>query len=110
MEDPTKSPLPLIGPNAVGDLLAPTTSGFPYTVTTYCDPLQINENQFSTALKMRLIPAINPYDRRNSRPETVHEALFMNGAIGTCNPPFFPVRSSRSTRSSTARARTSGPS
>lgn len=85
METPSTSPLPLMGPNAVGDLLAPTTSGFPYTVTTVCDSLQINENEFSTALKMRLDPAINPYDL-GIPGQTVHEALFMNGAIGTCNP------------------------
>jgi len=85
MGDPTISPLPLIGPNAIGTLLAPTTSGFPYTVTTICDKFQIPANKFSTALTLRLNPALNPYDL-GIPGQTVHEALYMNGATGTCNP------------------------
>ena len=85
MGDPTISPLPLIGPNAIGTLLAPTPSGFPYTVTTICDKFQIPANKFSTALTLRLNPALNPYDL-GIPGQTVHEALYMNGATGTCNP------------------------
>jgi len=85
MSDPAVSPLPLIGPNPIGDLLAPTTSGFPYTVTTVCDANQLPADKFSTALTLRLNPKLNPYDL-GIPGQTVHEALYMNGAIGTCNP------------------------
>ena len=95
MSDPALSPLPLIGANAVGDLLAPTTSGFPASVTTYCDTHQIVANEFATALTLRLNPKLNPYDV-GIPGQTVHEALYMNGAIGTCNPvpaAFVPLNS-----------------
>jgi lysophospholipase L1-like esterase len=85
MSNPALSPLPLIGANAVGDLLAPTTSGFPAPVTTECDTHQIVANAFSTALTLRLNPKLNPYDL-GIPGQTVHEALYMNGPIGTCNP------------------------
>jgi hypothetical protein len=85
MGDPTVSPLPLIGPNAVGDLLAPTSSGFPFPVTTVCDKNQIASNKFATALSLRRNPALNHYDL-GIPGQTVHEALYMNGPIGTCNP------------------------
>jgi lysophospholipase L1-like esterase len=95
MENPDESPLPLIGANAVGDLLAPTTSGFPYSVTTTCDSHQIASNSFSTALTLRQNAALNPWDV-GIPGQTVHEALYMNGAIGTCSEvpaAFVPLNS-----------------
>jgi lysophospholipase L1-like esterase len=83
MSDPTKSPLPLLLPPGVGGLLAPTTSGFPYPVTNYCDAKQIPANNFSTALSLSLNPNLNPWDV-GVPGITMHEALFMTGAIGDC--------------------------
>jgi lysophospholipase L1-like esterase len=83
MSDPTKSPLPLLKPPGVGGLLAPTTAGFPFPVSNVCDASQIPANQFSTALTLRLNPNLNPYDV-GIPGQTMHEALFMNGAIGDC--------------------------
>ena len=84
MSDPTKSPLPLLTPPGVGGLLAPTaTHIFPAPVTNVCDAHQIPANTFSTALSLRENPAINPYDVAIPG-QTVHEALFMTGALGDC--------------------------
>lgn len=84
MSDPTQSPLPLLIPPGVGDLLAPTTSGFPYPVSSECDSKQIAANTFSTALSLRENPALNPSDV-GIPGQTVHEALYMTGPIGDCN-------------------------
>jgi lysophospholipase L1-like esterase len=85
MFDPTKSPLPLLKPPGVGGLLAPTqTHIFPAPVSNTCDASQIPANQFSTALTLRLNPSLNPWDV-GIPGQTMHEALFMNGAIGDCN-------------------------
>jgi len=84
MSDPTKSPLPLIIPPGLGGLLAPTsTHVFPAPVTNYCDPKQLPANQFNTALSLRENPNLNPWDV-GIPGQTVHEALFMAGAIGDC--------------------------
>ena len=84
MSDPTKSPLPLIIPPGLGGLLAPTsTHVFPAPVTNYCDPKQLPANQFNTALSLRENPGLNPWDV-GIPGQTVHEALFMAGAIGDC--------------------------
>ncbi|MDB5095044.1 MAG: hypothetical protein JWO85_3145 [Candidatus Eremiobacteraeota bacterium] len=83
ISDPTKSPLPLLTPPGVGGLLAPTTSGFPLPVTNYCDANQIPANNFATALSLRLNPNMNPWDV-GVPGITMHEALFMTGAIGDC--------------------------
>ena len=83
LSDPTKSPLPLITPPGVGGLLAPTTSGFPFPVTTECDAKQLPANTFSTALSLRENAGLNPYDV-GIPGQTVHEALFMTGALGDC--------------------------
>jgi lysophospholipase L1-like esterase len=84
MSDPTKSPLPLLTPPGVGGLLAPTaTHIFPAPVTNVCDAKQIPANSFSTALSLRENPALNPWDVAIPG-QTVHEALYMTGAIGDC--------------------------
>ena len=84
MSDPSKSPLPLIIPPGLGGLLAPTSTHiFPAPVTNVCDPKQIPANQFSTALSLRENPQLNPWDV-GIPGQTVHEALFMNGALGDC--------------------------
>jgi lysophospholipase L1-like esterase len=84
MSDPTKSPLPLLKPPGVGGLLAPTSTHiFPAPVSNTCDASQIPANQFSTALSLRENAALNPWDV-GIPGQTVHEALFMNGAIGDC--------------------------
>jgi lysophospholipase L1-like esterase len=84
MSDPTKSPLPLMKPPGIGGLLAPTsTHVFPAPVANYCDASEIPANQFNTALSLRLNPALNPWDV-GIPGQTVHEALFMVGAIGDC--------------------------
>jgi lysophospholipase L1-like esterase len=84
MSDPTKSPLPLIKPPGIGGLLAPTsTKIFPATVTNVCSAAQLPANQFSTALSLRMNPNLNPYDV-GIPGQTVHEALFMVGAVGDC--------------------------
>jgi len=83
MSDPTKSPLPLLKPPGVGGMLAPTTAGFPFPVSNVCDASQIPANQFSTALTLRLNPALNPWDV-GIPGATAHEALFMVGATGDC--------------------------
>ena len=83
MSDPTKSPLPLMIPPGVGGMLAPTTAGFPFPVTSNCDAKQIPANTFSTALSLRMNPGMNPYDVAVPG-QTVHEALYMVGAIGDC--------------------------
>ena len=85
MSDPSKSPLPLIKPPGIGGLLAPTaTHIFPAPVTSTCSAAQLPANQFSTALSLRLNPNLNPYDV-GIPGQTVHEALFMVGAIGDCS-------------------------
>jgi lysophospholipase L1-like esterase len=85
MSDPTKSPLPLIKPPGIGGLLAPTsTKIFPAPITSTCSAAQLPANQFSTALSLRLNPNLNPYDV-GIPGQTVHEALFMVGAIGDCS-------------------------
>jgi lysophospholipase L1-like esterase len=85
MSDPTKSPLPLIKPPGIGGLLAPTsTKIFPAPVTSTCSAAQLPANQFSTALSLRLNPNLNPYDV-GIPGQTVHEALFMVGAVGDCS-------------------------
>ncbi len=84
MSDPAKSPLPLIIPPGLGGLLAPTsTHVFPAPVTNYCDAKQLPANQFNTALSLRENPNLNPWDV-GIPGQTVHEALFMAGAIGDC--------------------------
>jgi lysophospholipase L1-like esterase len=84
MSDPTKSPLPLMKPPGIGGLLAPTsTHVFPAPIANYCDASEIPANQFNTALSLRLNPALNPWDV-GIPGQTVHEALFMVGAIGDC--------------------------
>jgi lysophospholipase L1-like esterase len=84
MSDPSQSPLPLMTPPGIGDLLAPTTSGFPYPITTECDSHQIAANTFSTALSLRENAALNPWDL-GVPGQTVHEALYMTGATGSCS-------------------------
>ncbi|MEA2786359.1 MAG: hypothetical protein QOF71_2463 [Candidatus Eremiobacteraeota bacterium] len=85
MSDPSKSPLPLIKPPGIGGLLAPTsTKIFPAPVTNTCSAAQLPANQFSTALSLRMNPSLNPYDV-GIPGQTVHEALFMVGAIGDCS-------------------------
>ena len=84
MSDPTKSPLPLMTPLGIGGMLAPTSSKiFPVPLTNYCDAHQIPANQFNTALSLRENPALNPWDV-GIPGQTMHEALFMTGAIGDC--------------------------
>ncbi len=93
ISDPTKSPLPLLIPPGVGGLLAPTSNGhiFPAPVSNTCDAKQLPANQFNTALSLRENPALNPWDV-GIPGQTVHEALFMNGALGDCgiNPANAP--------------------
>jgi lysophospholipase L1-like esterase len=85
MSDPSKSPLPLIKPPGIGGLLAPTaTHIFPAPVTSVCSAAQIAANQFSTALSLRMNPNLNPWDV-GIPGQTVHEALFMVGAVGDCS-------------------------
>ena len=89
MSDPTKSPLPLMIPPGVGGMLAPTSTHiFPAPVTNTCAGTQLAANQFSTALTLRMNPNLNPWDV-GIPGQTVHEALFMVGAIGDCTvaPP-----------------------
>ncbi len=83
MTNPATSPLPLITPPGLGDVLVPTTSGFPYGISQACDSKQIAANNFSTALSLRESTAITPYDVAIPG-QTTHEALYMTGAIGTC--------------------------
>ncbi len=84
MSDPAKSPLPLLTPPGVGGLLAPTaTHIFPAPVSNVCDAKQIPANSFSTALSLRENPATNPWDV-GIPGITMHEALYMTGAIGDC--------------------------
>jgi lysophospholipase L1-like esterase len=84
MSNPAVSPLPLLKPPGVGGLLAPTsTHVFPAPVTNVCDASQIAANQFSTALSLRENAGLNPYDV-GIPGQTVHEALFMVGAVGDC--------------------------
>ena len=85
LSDPTKSPLPLITPPGIGGLLAPTsTKIFPAPVTNTCSGSQLPANQFATALSLRMNPNLNPWDV-GIPGQTVHEALFMVGAIGDCS-------------------------
>ncbi len=85
MSDPTRSPLPLLTPPGLGGLLAPTsTHVFPAPVTSVCDSHQLPANSFSTALSLRENPNMNPYDV-GIPGQTVHEALYMTGALGNCN-------------------------
>lgn len=85
MSNPATSPLPLLKPPGVGGLLAPTSTHiFPAPVSNTCDASQIPANQFSTALSLRLNPNLNPWDV-GIPGLTVHEALFMTGAVGDCN-------------------------
>jgi lysophospholipase L1-like esterase len=93
MSNPATSPLPLLKPPGVGGLLAPTqTHIFPAPVSNTCDASQIPANQFSTALSLRLNPAMNPWDVAIPG-ATAHEALFMVGATGDCgiNPANAPA-------------------
>ena len=84
MSNPATSPLPLLTPPGVGGLLAPTSTHiFPVPVTNECDAHQIPANTFATALSLRENPNVNPWDV-GIPGITVHEALFMNGAIGDC--------------------------
>jgi len=92
MSNPATSPLPLLKPPGVGGLLAPTSTHiFPAPVSNTCDANQIPANQFSTALSLRLNPALNPWDVAIPG-ATAHEALFMVGATGDCgiNPANAP--------------------
>ncbi len=84
LSDPSQSPLPLMTPPGIGDLLAPTTSGFPYQITSECDSHQIAANTFSTALSLRENAALNPWDL-GVPGQTIHEALYMTGATGSCS-------------------------
>lgn len=85
MSDPTKSPLPLMTPPGVGGMLAPTSTHiFPAPITSTCSGSQLAANQFSTALSLRMNPGLNPWDVAIPG-QTVHEALFMVGAIGDCS-------------------------
>jgi lysophospholipase L1-like esterase len=85
MSDPTKSPLPLMLPPGVGGMLAPTASKiFPVPITSNCSAAQLPANQFSSALTLRMNPNLNPWDV-GIPGQTVHEALFMVGAIGDCS-------------------------
>ena len=93
MSNPATSPLPLLKPPGVGGLLAPTqTHIFPAPVSNTCDASQIPANTFSTALSLRLNPALNPWDVAIPG-ATAHEALFMVGATGDCgvNPANSPA-------------------
>ncbi|HEY0395003.1 MAG TPA: SGNH/GDSL hydrolase family protein [Candidatus Elarobacter sp.] len=84
LSNPAVSPLPLLKPPGVGGLLAPTSTHiFPAPVSNVCDASQIPANQFNTALSLRLNPALNPWDVAIPG-QTVHEALFMTGALGDC--------------------------
>jgi len=105
MSDPTKSPLPLMTPPGIGGLLAPTTSHvFPIPVSNTCDAKQLPANQFNTALSLRMNPSLNPWDV-GIPGQTVHEALFMVGAIGDCGinpvnaPPTFVALNALKTKS-----------
>ncbi len=85
MSNPATSPLPLMIPPGVGGMLAPTSTHiFPAPITSTCAGSQLAANQFSTALTLRMNPNLNPYDV-GVPGQTVHEALFMVGAIGDCS-------------------------
>lgn len=85
MSNPATSPLPLLIPPGVGGLLAPTSTHiFPAPVTNTCDAKQLPANQFNTALTLRENPNINPWDVAIPG-QTVHEALYMVGAVGNCS-------------------------
>ncbi|HZO95151.1 MAG TPA: hypothetical protein VFB22_15505 [Candidatus Baltobacteraceae bacterium] len=86
MSNPATSPLPLITPPGLGSVLVPTTSGFPYAISSECDSKQIAANSFSSALSLRESATVNPYDVAIPG-QTVHEALYMTGPIGTCTLP-----------------------
>ena len=92
--DPTVSPLPLIKPPGLGGTLVPTTSGFPAPVANFCDANENPANQFGSALSLRLNPSATPLDVAVPS-QTVHEALYMIGAIGDCaitqNPSSYPA-------------------
>ncbi len=81
--NPAGSPLPLIGPSTLGAMLAPTTSGFPYQFSNDCQGPEIAANSFGTALQLRLNPGATVFDVAVPG-QTVHEALYMTGAIGDC--------------------------
>jgi lysophospholipase L1-like esterase len=93
VSDPATSPLPLVKPPGIGEVLAPTTSGFPVQISDNCDQFQAAANQLSTALTLRANPSSTPLDLAVPS-ATTHEALYMTGPTGECavaqNPSVFP--------------------
>lgn len=82
------SPLPLIAPPGLGNLLALTSSGFPLGLNptpagSSCNATTRAAYDFATAPSLRLSPSVTPYDVAIPG-MTLHEALAMTGPLSTC--------------------------
>jgi len=88
--NPTISPLPLIAPPGIGQILVPTASGGLTSITTRCGSQNALAFSSSTALSTRLNPGTTPFDVAVPG-ETFHEGLFQIQPTTPCVAPPGPI-------------------
>lgn len=87
VNNPATSPLPLIAPPGLGQILAPADAAGDLTsITTACGANNAIAYAYSTALGTRLAPNVVPYDVAIPG-QTVHEALYQIGPQAGCGVP-----------------------
>lgn len=88
--NPAISPLPLIAPPGIGQILVPTAAGGLTSITTSCGSQNANAFTFSTALNTRINPGTTPFDVAVPG-QTMHEALFQIQPTTPCTAPPGPI-------------------
>ena len=88
--NPAISPLPLIAPPGLGQILVPTATGGLTSVSTLCGQQNANAFAFSTALNARINPGTTPFDVAVPG-QTMHEALFQIQPTTPCAAPPGPI-------------------
>ena len=87
VNNPATSPLPLIAPPGIGQILVPeNASGTLTSITTACGSNNALAYAYGTALETRLSAAAVPYDL-GVPGQTVHEALYQIAPETTCGVP-----------------------
>jgi hypothetical protein len=87
VNNPATSPLPLIAPPGIGQILVPeNSSGALTSISTACGSNNALAYSYGTALQTRLNAAAIPYDLGISG-QTVHEALYQIAPETACGVP-----------------------
>ncbi|MBC5800031.1 MAG: hypothetical protein GIX03_09720 [Candidatus Eremiobacteraeota bacterium] len=89
--NPAISPLPLIAPPGLGQILVPSSSGgLTSILPSACSGPNVAAQSLSTALSVRINPSAVPLDVAIPG-QTMHEALAQIGPTGPCNASTLPA-------------------